>query len=53
MVLVPNFSLKDSGYIDKYRNSGRIVNIEEKREVKIPKYDGEMKFEYATEKEEE
>ena len=46
-------SLKDSGYIDKYRNSGRIVNIEEKREVKIPKYDGEMKFEYATEKEEE
>ena len=46
-------SLKDSGFIDKYRSNGIIVNSEQKREVQIPKYDGEMKFNYAYEKEEE
>lgn len=46
-------SLKDSGFIDRYRNYGNIVNLEQKREVQIPKYDGEMKFNYAYEKEEE
>lgn len=46
-------NLKDSGFIDKYRSNGIIVNSEQKREVQIPKYDGEMKFNYAYEKEEE
>lgn len=46
-------SLKDSGFIDKYRSNGTIVNLEQKREVQISKYDGEMKFDYAYEKEEE
>lgn len=46
-------SLKDSGFIDKYRNTGTIVRLEQKKEVQIPKYDGEMKFYYAYEKEEE
>lgn len=46
-------SLKDSGFIDKYRNTGTIVRLEQKKEVQIPKYDGEMKFNYAYEKEEE
>lgn len=45
-------SLKDSGFIDKYTSGGLIVRLEQKREVQIPKYDGEMKFNYAYEKEE-
>ena len=45
-------SLKDSGFIDKYTSGGLIVKLEQKREVQIPKYDGEMKFNYAYEKEE-
>ena len=46
-------SLKDSGFIDRYRSDGKIVRLEQKKEVQIPKYDGEMKFNYAYEKEEE
>lgn len=46
-------SLKDSGFIDRYRSDGKIVRLEQKKEIQIPKYDGEMKFSYAYEKEEE
>ena len=45
--------LKDSGFIDKYTSDGIIVRLEQKREVQIPKYEGEMEFNYAYEKEDE
>ncbi len=46
-------TLKDSGFIDKYTSDGIIVRLEQKREVQIPKYEGEMEFNYAYEKEDE
>ena len=46
-------TLKDSGFIDKYTSDGIIVRLEQKREVRIPKYEGEMEFNYAYEKEDE
>ena len=46
-------SLKDSGFIDKYTSDGKIVRLEQRREVQIPKYDGVMEFNYAYEKEDE
>jgi uncharacterized protein YlxW (UPF0749 family) len=46
-------SLKDSGFVDRYTSDGIIVKVEQRREIQIPKYDGDMKFNYAYEKEDE
>ncbi len=39
-------NLKDSGYIDKYKNSGKSVEFETKKKVEILKYNGDMNYKY-------
>lgn len=46
-------NLKDSGFIDRYTNSGYTVKCESKKRVEILKYNGEMSTKYIIEKEEE
>lgn len=36
--LTSTLCLKDSGYIDRYNNSGKSVKLEKQRNIKIPKY---------------
>ena len=39
-------NLKDSGYIDKYKNSGKSVEFETKKKIEILKYNGDMNYKY-------
>ncbi len=39
-------SLKNSGYIDKYNNSGKTVSLEARKKVDIPKFDGNIDIKY-------
>ena len=41
-------NLKDSGYIDVYKNSGKTVSMETKKKIEIPKYNGELSTKYLT-----
>lgn len=45
-------SLKDSGFIDKYTNSGKTVTLETRKRVDILKYNGEMECKYMKDEEE-
>lgn len=47
--LVSNLCLKNSGFVDKYNNSGKSVKLEKQRNIKIPKYTGNMEIKYMKE----
>lgn len=47
--LSSTLSLKDTGFIDKYRAIGMTVNLETGKNIQILKYNGEMKIKYMTE----
>ncbi len=46
-------NLKDSGFVDRYKNSGKSVKMETSKKVQIKKYNGEMAYKYMKEVEEE
>lgn len=50
--LSSTLNLKDSGFVDKYKNSGKTVSIENRRKVEILKYNGEMNSKYMKNEEE-
>ena len=39
-------NLKDSGFIDQYKNTGKSVKMETSKKVEILKYNGEMTYKY-------
>ena len=45
-------NLKDSGFVDRYKNSGKSVKMETSKKVQIKKYNGEMTYKYMKEVEE-
>ena len=47
--LVSTLCLKNSGYVDKYNNSGKSVKLEKQRNIKITKYTGNMDIKYMKE----
>ncbi len=47
--LSSTLSLKDSGFIDRYQASGMNIKLETNRNVKILKYNGDMKVKYMKE----
>lgn len=46
-------NLKDSGYIDQYKNSGKSVEMETSKRIEILKYNGEMTYKYLEIEEEQ
>ena len=46
-------NLKDSGFVDRYKNSGKSVKMETSKKVQIKKHNGEMAYKYMKEIEEE
>ena len=51
--LTSSLCQKNSGFVDKYNNSGKSVKLEKQRNIKIPKYSGNIEIKYmkeATEK---
>ncbi len=51
--LTSTLCLKNSGFVDKYNNSGKSVTIEEQKNIKIPKYSGTTDIKYMEEVTEE
>lgn len=47
--LTSTLSLKNSGFIDKYNNSGKSVTLEQQRNIKIPKYSDNLEIKYMKE----
>lgn len=47
--LSSTLSLKDSGFIDRYKASGMNIELETSKNIKILKYNGEMKIRYMKE----
>lgn len=47
--LVSNLCLKNSGFVDKYNDSGKSVKLEKQRNIKIPKYSGNIDIKYMKE----
>lgn len=47
--LSSTLGLKDSGYIDRYKATGMDIKLETGKNIKILKYDGEMKVKYMKE----
>ena len=47
--LVSNLCLKNSGFVDKYNNSGKSVKLEKQKNIKIPKYSGNIDIKYMKE----
>lgn len=47
--LVSNLCLKNSGFVDKYNNSGKSVKLEKQRNIKIPKYLSQIDIKYMKE----
>lgn len=47
--LTSTLCLKNSGFVDKYNNSGKSVVLEKQRNIKIPKYSGEIEIKYMKE----
>lgn len=47
--LTSTLCLKDSGYIDRYNNSGKSVELEKQRNIKIPKYSEGIDIKYMKE----
>lgn len=47
--LVSNLCLKNSGFVDKYNNSGKSVKLDKQRNIKIPKYSDNINIKYMKE----
>lgn len=47
--LTSTLCLKNSGFVDKYNNSGKSVTLEKQRNIKIPKYSGNIEIKYMKE----
>lgn len=47
--LVSNLCLKNSGFVDQYNNSGKSVKLEKQKNIKIPKYSGNIDIKYMKE----
>lgn len=47
--LVSNLCLKNSGFVDKYNNSGKSVKLDKQRNIKIPKYSEKINIKYMKE----
>lgn len=47
--LVSNLGLKNSGFLDKYNNSGKSVKLDKQRNIKIPKYSENIETKYMKE----
>lgn len=47
--LVSNLCLKNSGFVDKYNNSGKSVKLDKQRNIRIPKYLGNINIKYMKE----
>ena len=47
--LVSTLCLKNSGFVDKYNNSGKSVKLDKQRNIKIPKYSETMNIKYMKE----
>ncbi|MGN1327741.1 MAG: DUF881 domain-containing protein [Clostridia bacterium] len=47
--LTSTLCLKNSGFVDKYNNSGKSVVLEKQRNIKIPKYFGDIEIKYMKE----
>ena len=50
--LSSTLSLKDTGFIDKYKASGVQIQLETGKNIQIPKYNGETQIKYMKEVEE-
>ena len=47
--LTSNLCQKNSGFVDKYNNSGKSVKLEKQRNIKIPKYSANIEIKYMKE----
>lgn len=47
--LTSTLCLKNSGFVDKYNNSGKSVVLEKQRNIKIPKYSEQIEIKYMKE----
>ena len=47
--LVSTLCLKNSGFVDKYNNSGKSVKLDKQRNIKIPKYSENIDIKYMKE----
>jgi len=47
--LSSTLSLKNVGFVDKYMNMGYTIKLEKQKQVKIPKYNGEIQLKYVKE----
>ena len=47
--LVSNLCLKNSGFVDKYNDSGKSVKLDKHRNIKIPKYSENIDIKYMKE----
>ena len=47
--LVSNLGLKNSGFLDKYNNSGKSVKLDKQRNIKIPKFSENIDIRYMKE----
>lgn len=47
--LVSNLCLKNSGFVDKYNDSGKSVKLDKQRNIKIPKYSENIDIKYMKE----
>ena len=47
--LTSSLCQKNSGFVDKYNNSGKSVKLEKQRNIKIPKYSGNIEIKYMKE----
>lgn len=47
--LSSTLSLKNVGFVDKYMNMGYTIKLEKQKQVKIPKYNGEINLKYVKE----
>ncbi len=47
--LTSTLCLKNSGFVDKYNNSGKSVRLEKQRNIKIPKYSENIEIKYMKE----
>ena len=47
--LTSNLCQKNSGFVDKYNNSGKSVKLEKQSNIKIPKYSANIEIKYMKE----
>lgn len=47
--LTSTLCLKNSGFVDRYNNSGKSVSLEKQRNIKIPKYSENIEIKYMKE----